>query len=255
MFDNVIGNNRSLGMKFCNYCVSVLVVTVMMLSLTVTGKNGGIVSRRNTRLTASMYQERLDRYPIAEGDDFDPGDPVKRAKLKRQKEYFSKDAPFSNPGPRDEALEFLPEFQFNFPAFPVSQSDFIVIGEVLNAKAHQSNNKLNVFSNFDVRADEVLKGTVSRGEVITIQRIGGFVIYPGGRKVLFRLVGNGMPGVGGRYALFLKAEGENNMILTGYELSPQGVIPLDHSQQFETYQGTNETGFLQALRDAVSHHE
>ncbi|HEU4872787.1 MAG TPA: hypothetical protein VFT44_06790, partial [Pyrinomonadaceae bacterium] len=83
-------------------------------------------------------------------------------------------------------------------------------------------------------------------------RIGGFVKYPDGRQVLFRLMGNGMPVAGGRYAFFLKNLEEDYSIITGYELGAEGVMPLDNSPQFERYLRQNENDFLQALRDAVS---
>jgi hypothetical protein len=235
------------------YFVFVVVVTVMTLSVTVfKGGKGLATGQQKTQRTVSTYQERLDRYPVAESDEVEPTDPLKRAKLKRQKTQYDKDAAFDIPGPQSHALEFLPEGQFNFPAFPVSQRDLIVIGCILNAEAHQSDNKRNVFSNFDVRIDEVLKGNVALGVVISIQRLGGFVRYPGGRKVLFRLIDNGMPGVGARYALFLKTGDENNTIVTAYELSPQGVVPLDNSRQFEAHRGESEITFLEILRNAVS---
>ena len=235
------------------FFVFLVVITVMTLSVTVFkgGKSSGTSHQHGQR--TSTYQDRPDRYPVAADDDLEPNDPIKRAKLKKQKKQYDKDAPFNKPGPQDGAVEFYPEGQFDFPALPVSQSDVIVIGEILHIEAHRSNNKLNVFSNLDVRVDEVLKGSVAPGSVITIQRIGGFVKYPDGRKVLFRLVGNGMPGVGGRYALFLKVVDDDNTILTGYEFTPGGVIALDMSRQFEVYQGETETNFLKALRDAVLH--
>jgi hypothetical protein len=101
--------------------------------------------------------------------------------------------------------------------------------------------------------DEVLKGSnLSAGSIINVQRIGGFVKYPDGRKVLFRLMGNGMPAVGGRYAFFLNSVDEDYVIITGYELGTDGVMPLDNSRQFERYQGETETDFIKALREAVS---
>jgi hypothetical protein len=78
------------------------------------------------------------------------------------------------------------------------------------------------------------------------------VKYPDGRKVLFRLMGNGMPAVGGRYAFFLNSVDEDYVIITGYELGADGVMPLDNSRQFERYQGETETDFIKALREAVS---
>ena len=237
------------------YFLFVIVLTVMSLSVTVfRGDTGSATGQQNVRATRAAYQDRTDRYPVVDHDEPEPPDPVKRAKLKQQKRRFDKDAPFfTRPGPQDQEIAFRPEWQFNFPALPVAQSDAIVIGQVLHAEAHRSENKLNVFSNFDVKVEEVLKGiSFTAGSVINVQRLGGFVTYPNGKKVLFRLVGNGMPAVGARYAFFLKFLDEDYNILTGYELGPEGVMPLDRSRQFESYHGKSEADFLEALRDAIS---
>ena len=234
--------------------VFVFVITVMVLS--VTGFNGGTdsanVQQDVRRQNRGAYEDRRDRYPVVDAEDTEPADPVKKAKLKKQKERYDKDAPFTNPGPKDEELAFRPEWQFNFPALPVVQSEVIAIGQVLSAEAHRSNNKMNVFSNFEMRVDEVLKGNLNAGDVINIQRIGGFVKYPSGRKVLFRVSGNGMPGVGARYAFFLNVVDDDYTILTAYELGPEGVVPLDNSAQFQTYKGVTEISFTTALREAIS---
>lgn len=166
--------------------------------------------------------DREERFPIVESEEVEPSDPIKRAKLRKQKQRYDNDAPFRHPGPNHGEVAFRPEWQFNFPALPVAKSDVIVIGEVLNAEAHRSENKLNVFSNFEVKVEEVLKGaSLTTGNVIKVQRLGGFVNYPNGKKVLFRLVGNGMPAVGARYAFFLKVLDEDYSILTGYEFDPK----------------------------------
>lgn len=243
-------------MKFSRstYFVFVIVVAVMVLSVTVfNGGKGSANVQQNVRVTNSeSYQDRTDRYPVAEAEEAEPNDPVKKAKLKKQKQRYDKDAPFTDPGPKDEELAFRPEWQFNFPALPVTKSDVIVAGQVLNAEAHRSANKMNVFSNFEVRVDEVLKGHLNVGNVINIQRIGGFVKYPGGRKVLFRLSGNGMPGVGSRYIFFLNAVDDDYAILTAYELVADRVAPLDNSAQFQVYKGVSEISFIATLRDTIS---
>jgi hypothetical protein len=88
--------------------------------------------------------------------------------------------------------------------------------------------------------------------VVNIQRIGGFVKYPNGQKVLFRLSGNGMPGVGSRYAFFLNLVEEDYALLTAYELTSEGVAPLDNSTQFQMYNGVSEVSFIATLRNALS---
>lgn len=235
--------------------VFVVVVTAMVLSVTVfkDGQGSAYVQQTVSVASRGSYQDRRDRYPVVDAEETEPVDSVKKAKLKKQKQRYDKDAPFTNPGPKDEEVAFQPEWQFNFPALPVSKSDVIVVGQVLSAEAHRSDNKMNVFSNFEVRVDEVLKGGSNPGKVINIQRIGGFIKYSTDRKVLFRLSGNGMPGVGARYVFFLNAvDDEDYTILTAYELGTEGVVPLDNSAQFQTYKGVSEISFITSLRDAIS---
>ena len=229
-------------------------VVVMVLSITVFKAGYGSTNvQQNVRVTRrDNYQDRVDRYPVVEAEETEPTDPVKKAKLRKQQQRYDKDAPFSNPGPNDQELAFSPEWQFNFPALPVIKSGAIVVGQVLNAEAHRSTNKMNVFSNFEVRVEEVLKGHLNIRNVINIQRVGGFVKYPGGRKVLFRLIGNGMPGVGSRYVFFLNVVDEDYTILTAYELAAEGVVPLDNATQFQAYKGVSEISFTATLRDAIS---
>lgn len=236
------------------YLVFVVVVTIMTLSVTVfRGGKGSATAQQDRRRTGVPIYQQDERYPVVDSDEPEPTDLVKKAKLKKQQQRYDKDALFSAPGPKDVEVEFLPEMQFDFPALPVAKSDVIVIAEVLNAEPHRSENKRNVFTNFEVRVGEVLKGSnLSAGSVINVQRIGAFVKYPDGRKVLFRLGGNGMPVIGGRYALFLRSLDEDYVIITGYEFGAEGVMPLDNSRQFERYQGKNENDFFNELRDVVS---
>jgi len=238
------------------YVVFLIVLTVMVLSVTVfKGKSRSTPVQQNgsVRRNTQRYEDRKDRYPVVESEESEPNDPVKRDKLRHQRKRFDNDSPFTNPGPEDVEVAFRPEFAFNFPGLPVTESDVVIIGQVLSGEAHRSENKANIFSNFEVRVEEVLKGNdLTAGSVITIQREGGVLKYANGRKVLFRLSANGMPAVAGRYAFFLKAVEEDYSILTGYELSKDGIVPLDYSPQFQSLQGENEPSFLTKLRDATS---
>src|SRR5262249_22134275 len=116
-----------------------VVVLVITLSITVFNDGKGLTSgQQRQRQTNTEISELTDRYPVAPYDEVEPSDPMKRARLKKQKQRYDKDAPFSHPGPDHTEVAFRPEWQFDFPALPVAKSDAIVIGEVLNAEAHQS---------------------------------------------------------------------------------------------------------------------
>ena len=235
------------------FVVFILVMTVMILSVTVfKGRTSPPTIMQNAVTKNKPLFEQDERYPEVQANEAEPIDQVKKNKLRKQKQRFDKDALFVNPGPNDAEVEFRPEAQFDFPALPVAISDVIVTGQVLDAEAHRSDNKMNIFSNLNVRVNEVWKGSLALGDVVTVQRIGGYVIYPSGRKVLFRLTGNGMPAVGARYVFFLKAVGDDYSILTAYELASDGVMPLDNSRQFEDYKGFTEKDFLASLRSALS---
>jgi hypothetical protein len=104
--------------------------------------------------------------------------------------------------------------------------------------------------------EDVLKSKlqgVTQGSVLTIDRIGGHVKYPNGQRVLFRIAGLNMPQVGGRYLLFLtsKHNNEDISILTAYQLTPDGAIPLDELPQVISLIGIGEEDILQKVRNLI----
>jgi len=155
----------------------------------------------------------------------------------------------------DEAA-FVPEPHLTFPALPVAESEIVVIGTSGTAQAHVSESKLNVFSEFTLTVEGVLKSKiqgVAQGSVLTIDRVGGHVKYPNGQRVLYRVAGLNMPQIGGRYLLFLtsKHNNEDISILTGYQLTPNGVIPLDELHQVASLNGVTEVDILQRVRNLI----
>jgi hypothetical protein len=139
------------------------------------------------------------------------------------------------------------------PALPVRESSYIVLGKVTSAEAHLSQNKLNVYSEFKVSVEKVFKTAtaISEGTEIVVDRIGGFVKYPNGHTILYRISDFDMPLNGERYLFFLTSKNEDLSILTAYELSAKGVQPLDRAPQFEKYRGASEEALLEQLRDSL----
>jgi hypothetical protein len=130
-----------------------------------------------------------------------------------------------------------------------------VVGTIGTAQAFLSENKRNVFSEFTLTVEDVLKSTIqvaAQGSVLTIDRVGGHVKYPNGQKVLFRIAGLNMPRIGGRYLLFLTSTHgkEDISILTAYELTPEGAIPLD-PKRVDGLAGGTEAEFLQRVRSLI----
>jgi len=146
----------------------------------------------------------------------------------------------------------VPEGLFNFPALPVAKSDAILIGVAGETKAQLSENKKNVYSEFVVAVGTVFKTSnqeIKKGSVVTVNRMGGFVRYPNSQTVLYRRSGMYMPKIGGRYLFFLNLLNKHDYgILTAYELTELGVVPLDMSSQFLALEGKSETEVLQELR-------
>lgn len=233
------------------------VLLAMTLSVTVFKSSPSSAQSDQPRVRPGKqltHDELIKRYPVAEFDDPEPADPTQRAALKLRK-LRNNDHTFSKASPEDGAIGWFPENNFDFPALPINESDVIVVGQVLGARAHRSENEKNVFSEFDVSVDEVLKGqsfTVNEPKVIVVERTGGYVRYPNGQKVLFFVQGYGMPNVGTRNVFFLKVVNSGFRIVTVYELCPDGVLPLDLSHQFERFQGEKESVFLDTLRKAIT---
>jgi hypothetical protein len=203
------------------------------------------------------YKKINERFPTADYDDEqDLPDPEKNAKRKeKQKRYNDTDLVASHVDPTvDEAALFL-EPRITFPELPVVESEIVVVGTIGTAQAFLSENKRNVFSEFTLTVEDGLKSKIQgvvQGSVLTIDRVGGHVKYPNGQKVLFRIAGLNMPRIGGRYLLFLTlTHGKEDIsILTAYELTPEGAIPLDPKRVGGLAGGT-EADILQRVRSLI----
>jgi hypothetical protein len=133
-----------------------------------------------------------------------------------------------------------------------------VIGDVQGAQTYLSNDKTGVYTEFTVLVDEVLKASgsiqISPINIITMSRTGGIVRYPSGHRRLHLVTGENFPQPGGKYVLFLKTQGQSQdfRILTAYQLTSGGVIPLDEGTQFEAYSGQGNDAFLKVIRNEIT---
>lgn len=236
-------------MQKLTYFLLVLVVGTIAVS---------VVRHPNSIATAPAnqhYKRINERFPTADYDEQDLPDTDKNAKRKaKQKRYNDGDWVSSvEPGVDEAALTLEPHF--TFPALPVAESEIVVIGNIGTAQAHLSESKRNVFSEFTLTVEVVLKSKipVAQGSVLTIDRVGGHVKYPNGQRVLFRITGLNMPQVGGRYLLFLTSEHNKTdlSILTAYELTPNGTIPLDELSHVTNLSGISEDDILERVRTLI----
>jgi hypothetical protein len=240
------------------YFLLVLVVSTLGLSL---------VRRTHHLSTASgatqgpskpdRFEEAKNHFPTAEYEESDLPDPAKNAaKKEKQKRHNNFKFVAKNPQPWQTESVFIPEGNFDFPALPVSTTQLIVVGRVAQASAHLSERKINVYSEFLVAVKSVLKTAnkgITENSLLTIERLGGNVRYPNGQKVLFRISGWNMPKVDGEYLFFLNSRNKLDWeIVTAYELTDTGVLPLDESSQFEALNGTSSSEIIKRVRALIA---
>jgi hypothetical protein len=205
-------------------------------------------------------QEDIKKYPVADYDVPESENAIEQNKRKlKNKRYDNRPGIVGDELPVVEVEEMMLTIHLDFTSgLPASESELVVIGEVLDAKAFLSNNKKVVYSEFTVRISEVLKNNSSnltQNSLINVDREGGFVQYKNGKKRLSKIAPYGMPHIGRRYVLFLKnpEKSPNYEIVTGYELKLDGIANLDGSEQFSVYRGMNELSFIKEVRKAIAH--
>lgn len=202
-------------------------------------------------------QEFESQFPVVDYDEPESADPEiwEKRKLKSTR-YDNRRRVSSTAGvPGNDISGYFTEVPPP-PAIPVAESEIIVVGEVLNAEAHLSNNKFGVYSEFSIRVDEVLKNKNASTDVlpntITADRNGGAVRYSSGRKVIYIDDYQGLPHVGRKYLFFLvhPDQSPNYQILLGYELNGI-VMPLDADSEFRKFKGMSETEFMSTVREKI----
>src|SRR6266404_6410310 len=199
----------------------------------------------------------LEQWPVADFDESLPTEPAKRAKRQaRNKKYDKSEWPILANDVADSTVR-LHEVNPDLPAFPVRESRVVLIGQIASAAAYLSNDKTGVYSEFTVIVEEVLKndlaGQPRAGSSIAVTREGGRIRFPSGRMHWYGMGRQSMPGMGGRYVLFLSGETEETLtILTGYELTTSKVMPLDDLNNPNKYRDADEVTFLKSLRASLT---
>lgn len=244
-------------MKVHKLTIALLVLVCATLGLTLGRQSQSQSEIEKGTEYAKQLQARRLRFPTADYDEPDLPDPKKNEALKEKKlrKNTYKLVARNPPDWQSESVASN-EGELDFPALPVAQSAYIVLGKVTSAQAHLSENKKTVYSEFKVSVERVFKtasSSISEGTEIVVDRIGGFVKHPNGRTVLYRISGMNMPLTGERYLLFLTSTNQQDLsILTAYEFGVNGTSPLDEWPHFEKYRGVTEGSLVQTLRDSLS---
>lgn len=160
---------------------------------------------------------------------------------------------------------FGSDWSRDLSALPFPQSDVVLIGGVMDAKAHLSNDKTGIYSEFAVQVEQVFKNSTSDelkvGNTVVLERFGGVVRFSSGVLLKYETQGQGMPAVGQRCLFFLQRLDETNYrLITGYHLDGQVVSPLDGAvveegngvYPFDTYQGFDVSTFLRIVKTEAS---
>jgi hypothetical protein len=213
----------------------------------------------SARKDALQRQAELrSTYPTVDFNETETTDVNKREIQRQRKLQHNNRGMVSDiPSPKDREVASYSHNQFDFPALPFEKSEVAILGAVLSAEAHMSQDKQAVYSEFEVQILEVFKANdvkLIAGQLWTVEREGGIVKYPNGQQILYRRTNNGMLKVGERYVLFLQRvpNADFYRVLTGYQCSLTGVTPLDYSPQFEVYRGFDEPSFLKTVRSSTS---
>jgi hypothetical protein len=248
----IVSENKSI-MSRLTYFLLILVLGTLDFSL---------LRPQHSAPSALAAQKRPDyrivneRFPTADYTEPDLPDPEKNAKRKeKQKRYNDGEWVFTrvnNPEVEESALSQ----HISFPPLPVNESEIIVIGTIFSAEAHLSESKRNIFSEFTLSVENVLKSPapgLAQGSVLTIDRLGGHVRYPNGQRVRYRFGTLNMPYVGARYLFFLtsKHNKQDLSIVTAYVLTQDGTIPLDELHELRDLPFTTESELLKRVRELI----
>lgn len=254
----VKGVSHMLSRKFFLLLIAFAVALITIVGAR-QGQDRSQALRDKALQDAQKRLEKADKQlPIADFTSPESDNPEERAKRQAKGKKYNKGLNPLNAATIEDVQHY--EWPEGFPSLPVSQSNAIVVGVVSHAKAFLSKDKSNVYSEFSVCINQVLKDDIRAplmpGSIITTERAGGRVRFPTGEITRVYFDGLGMPLIGKRYVLFLtrKDEEQDFSILTGYELSSDQVTPLDSSTttNFNTYKNWDETAFLNELRNTIT---
>jgi hypothetical protein len=162
----------------------------------------------------------------------------------------------------------LPETHFKKDPMPFDASDAVVVGTVSAGRAYLSNDKRNIYSEFQFKIREIIKAPsgvyLQKQDSIDIHRKGGSIRLPSGKTLVRGALADSMPLAGKRYLLFLKYDPstEDYAILTGYELEGNEVYRLDDLSYGESAhqkiihplrrEGVAEDQFLNRVKSKLS---
>ena len=224
------------------------------------------ISGQSQSKSKHLEEKAEDVVPTADFDALDAGDSKdKDIRKKRGKKYKTR-IPLGKMEDQTAVFEIPSPHSQIEPAFPIEQSDLIIIGNIKGSRAFVSSDKTAVYSEFDVTVDQTFRNrtdqVIGPESVLVAERIGGNVRFASGRVQRRGNSGRNLPQPGKQYVLFLKwdDEGKDYLILTGYEVRGETVYPLDGFKDedprifsnYSRYKNASYLEFISELQAAIA---
>lgn len=224
---------------------------------------------RATQKKNVKLEQRLAELPVVDFTDSESAetDPARAARNKRHNSSVSQEG-IKRPKLNEQMEPVLLDAPMTHhpaePAFPVS--DLVVVGTIEAAKAYLSSDRTGVYSEVSVSIEDLLKTNpqygLKTGGTVIAERSGGAVRFASGKILRRGTFARNLPSKGHRYLLFLNQTGDGAFsIVTGYELTAEGVIPLDGGaegkgfaefQNYESFRNASVASLLEAVRTAIN---
>lgn len=245
--------------KICHAAAVLVLLSLSMIGL-------GQVSLATTATPPQYSPGPITAYSAALPNSSDD------LRFRRGERYNIPDSSVQELGENSEtSIWDLPETHFQKNPMPFDASDAVVVGTVNAGQAYLSNDKRNIYSEFKLKLQEIIKTSdapyLQVADSIDIQRKGGAVRLPSGKVLTRAALADSMPDVGNRYLLFLKfnRDTEDYGVLTGYQLAGNEVYRLDDPNFSESNhqevihplhkEGMNEAQFLARIKWTSLHEE
>lgn len=241
--------------------IAVFLIVAVTLVITVGTKDSQSQEKDTSNLAnptpdGNGFKDR-SKYAVADYDELLPSDISASTQRKMtNSRYDGQDWVLRKPDPNDSGVGREDEKQPP-SATPVAESGLIIVGEITDSKAHMSNDKLGVYTEFTIRVSKILKNDVDKnlvsGGLVTVDREGGYVLYPNGQKVFYENSNRALPQLGSEYMFFLSADKQspNYNILTLYEFQNNRIGRLDYVSNKNEFKDATPVIFEQAIRDKI----
>jgi hypothetical protein len=164
-------------------CHTILGSLVLLLSW-----NNGALTYAQT--TAASDPPQYSVGPLTDYSVAVPG-PNDVLRLRRGQRYNTPGSPVPELGEQsDDVLVVQDSGHYYLDLFPFSQSDTVIVGQVTTGQAYLSDDKRDIYSEFNVSVQEArtlssAERHIQSGDSVVVERHGGAICLPSG-KVLLR---------------------------------------------------------------------